>query len=99
MQPSLDSTGFWTSRTSREATLEDEATFRECYTTHGPSVYLAALVILRNPEAAHDVVHDVFLRAWGRPNQYDPTRGNAGVWLRAVARNLSIDRLSRPNDG
>lgn len=68
-------------------------TFQQMYTAYAPSVYTTALAILKNADAANDVVHDVFLRAWQQAAQYDSSRGSLGVWLRAVARNLSIDRL------
>ena len=73
--------------------IEDGDSFGEWYTAHAHSVYITSLAILKNPDVARDVALDVFLRAWQQPGQYDPSRGSAGVWLRAVARNLSIDRL------
>ncbi len=74
-------------------TLGESESVRELYSLHSQSVYTTALAILKNADAAHDVAHDVFLRAWQQAAQYDSTRGSVGVWLRAVARNLSIDRL------
>jgi len=73
--------------------LEDSDAFCECHADHAQDVYITALVILRDSDAARDVAHDVFLRAWQRPGLYDPLLGSPGVWLRAVARNISIDRL------
>lgn len=73
--------------------VDEPDSFRELYSLHAHSVYTTALAILKNDAAAHDVAHDVFLRAWQQSAQYDPSRGSLGVWLRAVARNLSIDRL------
>lgn len=73
--------------------IEERDSFDTLYADNAESVYKTALAILKNADTAHDVVHDVFLRAWHQAAQYDPTRGSAGVWLRAVARNLAIDRL------
>jgi len=67
--------------------------FGDLYSAYSHTVFTTALAILKNPDTALDVVHDVFLRAWQQAGQYDPSRGTPGVWLRAVARNLSIDRL------
>lgn len=79
--------------TSSEMSVEARNSFRELYTVHAHTVYTTSLAILKNADAAHDVVHDVFLRAWHQSGQFDPSRGGIAVWLRAVARNLSIDRL------
>ena len=71
----------------------DRDSFCALYNDYAQGVYTTALAILKNDDAAHDVVHDVFLRAWAQAGTYDSSRGTLGVWLRAVARNLSIDRL------
>ena len=34
------------------------------YQAHGQAVYRLALTLLRNPAAAEDLAHDVFLRFW-----------------------------------
>lgn len=78
---------------AREMSAADRDSFCALYNDYAHGVYTTALAILKNEDAAHDVVHDVFLRAWAQAGKYDSSRGTLGVWLRAVARNLSIDRL------
>lgn len=80
-------------RIIREMSVADRESFCAVYNAYALGVHTTALAILKNEDAAHDVVHDVFLRAWQQAGQYDSSRGTLGVWLRAVARNLSIDRL------
>ena len=77
----------------RSMTAAEGDSFHELYVRHAPSVYATAMAILKDAETAHDVTHDVFIRAWRQAAQFDSSRGSLGVWLRAVARNLSIDRL------
>src|SRR5688500_9083351 len=76
-----------------EMSASDRDSFCALYNNYAQRVYTTALAILRNEDSAHDVSHDVFLRAWAQAGKYDSSRGTLGVWLRAVARNLSIDRL------
>jgi RNA polymerase sigma-70 factor (ECF subfamily) len=46
---------------------------------------------LGDVQAAEDVVQEVFLRVWRKPNHYDTTRGRFLTWLMSVARNRAID--------
>lgn len=43
--------------------------------------------------AAEDVVQETFLALWDRAETFDPAAGSVGGWLRAIARNRSVDRL------
>src|SRR4051794_5697040 len=40
---------------------------------------------------AQDVVQDVFLRVWRRPEAYNPERGDLGTYLRLIARSRALD--------
>jgi RNA polymerase sigma factor (sigma-70 family) len=66
--------------------------FAELYERHYQSIYDFAIRILRDPEAAADVVQATFTRAW--PALKDGTRpASVKAWLFGIARNLSIDEL------
>jgi RNA polymerase sigma-70 factor (ECF subfamily) len=54
-----------------------------------------AQAMLGDPEAAEEVVQDVFERAWRESRSYRPERGSVRTWLLAIARNASIDRFRR----
>ena len=41
-------------------------------------MYAAALRILGDPAQAQDVMQDVFLRLWRRPDAFDARRGELG---------------------
>lgn len=58
-------------------------------------VYCIALRILREPALAEDVMQEVLLMVWRRPQSFVPQRGNLPSWLSVVARNRSIDVLRK----
>ena len=63
-------------------------------------VYSVALRVLRDPAAAEDVLQDIFMQIWRKPESFLATRGTLGSWLVVVSRNRSIDALRRrkPSD-
>ena len=46
-----------------------------------------------NLESAEDLVHDVFLEAWGKAHTYDPRRSSVKSWLMLRLRSRAIDRF------
>jgi len=71
--------------------LRDPPVFARAYGQHARSVHAAAMAILEDPVAAQDVVQDVFLRLWRRPEAFDARRGGLGSYLRLMARSRAID--------
>ena len=71
--------------------LRDPAAFGRVYDEHHRSVYAAAYRILGNGAQAQDVVQDVFLRVWRRPEAFDERRGELGSYLRLMARSRALD--------
>ena len=63
-------------------------------------VYSVSLRVLRDPAAAEDVLQEIFMQIWRKPESFLPTRGSLGGWLAVVARNRSIDviRRRKPQD-
>src|SRR5215468_5680959 len=57
-------------------------------------VFSTAMRLLANQAEAEDVAQDVFLKAYERFDELRDHPG-AGGWLRTVARNLSLNHLSR----
>jgi RNA polymerase sigma-70 factor (ECF subfamily) len=64
------------------------------YRDHADDVYRVALAILRDPEAAIDVTHDTFARAFDRWNQYDANRP-LRAWLHGIVSHAALDALRR----
>jgi RNA polymerase sigma-70 factor (ECF subfamily) len=79
----------------------DQNAFALLYDRYSALVYSIALRVLKNPTAAEDVLHDVFLQLWRSPDQFDSARGNFGSWIAVIARNRAIDgrRRERPQIG
>ena len=71
--------------------LADPDAFAAAYRQHERGVYAAALRVLGDPARAEDVVQDVFLRLWRRPEAFDPARGALGTFLRLMARSRALD--------
>jgi RNA polymerase sigma-70 factor (ECF subfamily) len=52
-----------------------------------------AMRILQDTGAAEDLLQDVFLQLWRKPDAFDSSRGSLAAWLAVIARHRSIDRL------
>src|SRR5208282_6225512 len=61
---------------------------------HQNMVFSTAMRLLARQTDAEDVAQEVFLRAYERFDQLRDSPA-AGGWLRTVARNLSLNHLSR----
>jgi len=71
--------------------LHDPQAFRRAYDEHHRGVYAAAYRILGDGTQAQDVVQDVFLKVWRRPEKFDARRGELGSYLRLMARSRALD--------
>jgi len=58
-------------------------------------VYCIALRVLREPGLAEDVMQEVLLMVWKRPQSFVAQRGNLSAWLSVVTRNRAIDVLRK----
>jgi RNA polymerase sigma-70 factor (ECF subfamily) len=71
--------------------LRDPEAFEQVYEEHSRGVYAAAYRILGQAAQAQDVVQDVFLRLWRRPEAFDARRGDIGPYLRLMGRSRALD--------
>ena len=65
------------------------------YNRYARIVYCIALRVLREPSLAEDVMQEVLLQVWKRPQSFVAQRGNLGAWLSVVTRNRAIDVLRK----
>jgi RNA polymerase sigma-70 factor (ECF subfamily) len=74
--------------------MSDNSAFELFVANHQDMVFTTAIRLLQNTADAEDVAQEVFLRAF---RDFAKLRDNpcAGGWLRCVARNLSINHLTR----
>lgn len=63
------------------------------YDRYVDSIFAVARRSTSDRGAAEEVVQETFLALWDRAETFDPTMGSVGGWLRAIARNRSVDRL------
>lgn len=73
----------------------DEQALAALYDRHGARAFSLALRILGDPEAAEEVVLDVFWSVWQHAGTFTPERGRFTTWLYAMIRNRAIDQLRR----
>ncbi len=77
-----------------EALLDQrEEALSEAYRRFGQKVYRTAFGVLRRSELAEDVVQEVFVRIWQRPERFDPSRGSLSGFLQLDAHGRSVDLL------
>jgi RNA polymerase sigma-70 factor, ECF subfamily len=53
--------------------------------------------ILRDTQAAEEILQDIFYQLWRGAAQFDSSRGSLPGWLLVIARNRAISRLRRHN--
>ena len=69
----------------------DPAAFRAAFRAHARAVHRAAWDVLRDDAMADDVVQEVFLSLWRRPDRYDASRGDLRTYLTVHARGRALD--------
>jgi RNA polymerase sigma-70 factor, ECF subfamily len=67
----------------------------DLYAQYADTARALASRLLYDRCEAEDVVQDVFLTLWRRPDRFDPARGTGRAWLMTVVRNRSMDHLRR----
>ena len=72
--------------------LKDPAQFDAAYQRLRPLAFSAANRVLRDAAAAEDVVQDVFMQLWRRPQAFDPNRGSLTSYVAMMARSRAMDR-------
>ena len=71
----------------------DRDAFSRFYDLLAPTAFGLIRRVLRDPEAAAEVLQEVFWQVWREAPQYDPRRGSPEAWLVMRAKTRAIDRL------
>src|SRR5260370_27178057 len=71
----------------------DGDAFSRFYDLTAPMAFGLIRRVLRDPEAAAEVLQEVFWQVWQAAPRYDPTRGTPEAWLVMRAKTRAIDRL------
>ncbi|TWI61210.1 RNA polymerase sigma-70 factor (ECF subfamily) [Pseudoduganella lurida] len=75
----------------------DRQALRRLYDQEAPRLLGVALRIVRERQAAEDVVHDAFVSIWTRANTFDAGRGAGRGWIYSIVRYQALDSIR--NDG
>lgn len=74
---------------------QDRTAFTYLYDSYSPAVFGEIIRIVKNREAAEDLLQEVFIAIWQKGNQYDPGKGRLFTWMISIARNRCIDHLRK----
>ena len=75
----------------------DESALAEVYDRYAAMLTSVLNRILRDTQAAEEIVQDIFFQLWRTSSQFDAARGSLPGWLAVIARNRAISRLRRKN--
>ena len=73
----------------------EQSALAAIYDAHGRACYGLARRILGDDGLAQDVVQEVFLGLWRRPEGFDPERGRLSTWLLTVTHHRAVDAVRR----
>ena len=71
----------------------DRGAFERFYDAYSPLAFGLIRRILRDSDAAKDVLQEVFWQVWQEAPTYDPSRGSPEAWVVMRAKTRAIDRL------
>ncbi len=75
----------------------DEAALAALYDRYAGMLSSVLNRILRDTQAAEEILQDIFYQLWCGASRFDPARGSLPGWLLVIARNRAISRLRRHN--
>ena len=73
----------------------DESALAALYDATLSRTYGLVLRIVRRAALADEVVEDTYFQVWRQAPRFDPARGKALTWVRAMGRSRAIDALRR----
>jgi RNA polymerase sigma-70 factor (ECF subfamily) len=79
----------------------DESALAALYDRYAGMLSSVLNRILRDTQAAEEILQDIFYQLWRTAARFDPNRGSLPGWLMVIARNRAISRLRqrRPEAG
>ncbi len=69
----------------------DQAALRTAYELHAAAVMGVAIGVLKDRDLAQDIVQEVYVRLWDRPERFSPERGKLRSFLQMDARGRAVD--------
>jgi RNA polymerase sigma-70 factor, ECF subfamily len=71
----------------------DRESFAQLYDRFSRILFSIAYRLLRNEQAAEDVLQEVFVQIWAKAPTYDPARGKPLTWAVTLTRHRAIDLI------
>jgi RNA polymerase sigma-70 factor, ECF subfamily len=71
---------------------KDVRAYEALYDRHAQVVYNLVMRIVRDPNAAEELLQEIFWQVWQKAEQYEGS-GSVAAWLYRVARNRALDYL------
>jgi len=71
----------------------DETALATLYDKYSSMLFGLLMRILQDSQAAEEVLQDLFLQLWRKPEQFDAKRGSLPAWLTVIGRNRAISKL------
>jgi RNA polymerase sigma-70 factor, ECF subfamily len=75
----------------------DESALAALYDRYSGMLSSVLNRILRDTQAAEEILQDIFYQLWRGAAQFDSSRGSLPGWLLVIARNRAVSRLRRHN--
>lgn len=73
----------------------DEGALSALYDRYSGMLYGMLMRILRDQQAAEEILQDLFFQLWRGAERFDAGRGSLPAWLMVIGRNRAISRLRR----
>lgn len=78
-----------------EATASgDRKAFRTLYDKTAPLLFATCIRLMRDRDAAQDVLQEAMVRIWSKAHLFDASKGNALAWMTVVTRNCALSRIA-----
>lgn len=71
----------------------DESALSALYDRYSGMLFAMLVRILRDPQAAEEILQDLFLQLWRGAARFDAGRGSLPAWLMVIGRNRALSRL------
>ncbi len=91
MNPVLDQSELDNIKLIQQMKSGDEAALQLLYQKYAGALLHHITRIIPDPEAAEEILQDVFVKIWKKIGQYDENRSRLFTWMSQIARNTAID--------
>ncbi len=91
MNPVLDQSELDNIKLIQRIKSGDESALQLLYQKYAGALLHQISKIIPDPEAAEEILQDVFVKIWKKIGQYDEKRSRFFTWMSQIARNSAID--------